>query len=97
MNAICLKPMEFNDMYTMLYLIGIITSINFSRQSMAVALDERFLPLSKAFQFCIQTEEEKRLEHLEVLLRQCRRELAVLKCRYLPVKVTVAAHQVGPK
>ena len=73
----------------MLYLIGIITSSTFGRQSMTVGLDERFLPLSKAFQFCVRSDEDKRIDELEALVKKYRQEVAELKCKFFPVNVSV--------
>ena len=102
--------MKFDNCDNVLSLIAIMTSSTFSKQCMTAVLEDRFVPLPKAVQFCIDSEEDKRLENLEQLVkkvvkqskevaktneemvkqnRRLQREMAELKCKYLPVTVDV--------
>ena len=105
-KSICLKPIQLQDLHGVLYLVAVITSSSFRRQSLTV-LQRKFLPIQKQFKFFIEYEEEKRTrelenkikqleQHVEKLEKECRRNktgLAQLQCKYLPIQVNLTRQQ----
>ena len=91
-NALCLREIKFKDMNSMLYMLAIVTSSYFGRQSL-ICLEERFLPLRKDLQFFVECDQTKNLEdrvtYLKAHVKKLEKEVAELKCKYFPVQLKV--------
>lgn len=98
-NAICLKEITFENLHGVLYLIAILTSTYFSSRQSLIVLEERFLPIHKDFQFYIETKQDKLVkliknlqDTVKKLEKECKQhttEIARLKCKYVPVEVSL--------
>lgn len=95
-NALCVKEIKLKDSYSLLYLLAILTSSCFAAQPL-ICLEERFLPLRKGLQFFVECEQTKNFEdtvkYLKARLKELDKEVAELKCRYLPVQVKVTRQE----
>lgn len=95
-NAVCLKGMKLTDMESVLKVLALITSQESYCNPVKIPLPDRFLPIRKRFELIIKTDEDRKVEMLEEKLSQLEKEnkehkktIAELRCRYVPVNVSI--------
>ena len=107
-NAICFEGIHLsqdNDVTFSLYILAIITSVCYNSNPVKLPLEDKFLSIRKSFEFQIQTNQDRRLDDLEKRviklqkeLNEKDRELAELKCRFVPLELSLPRQvQLLPK
>ena len=101
-NAICFGGINFVErLEVCLYMLAVITSASYSSDPPLVILDTKFLPVPKSFKFQIETEQDRCIDNLEKMVKDLQKELAKksrdldeLKCRYMPMEVSIPHYPV---
>ena len=97
-NAMCFSGLAINNTQQLelaLNIVALITSAEHYTNPLRVPLVKHFIPIRKSFVLLILTEQERRMalynrkvEKLEETIMKLKREVAELKCKFVPVTVT---------